>query len=248
LIEIDNWGGYSLHPKEWDSLEKRAAFGRWGWDDIGWFAHQSQKDRDHFLWYAHRWLRIQDPSAYFQMPARRPLAEAQIVKPNGVVISDYQANNPSPACPHGMAQEDTIRQIWADPEPGWMAAWHAKKNHTTSSLTSSQQNVPQPVLLVGDIQRILGGSPGDSWSPYSQMKHLGRGQFELALLVPWAGKYHFSICAGGTMTEYYNQGGIAGGPPFCLETFQDNQRVRIRFDYRTKYTEALDDKDHSMLG
>jgi hypothetical protein len=80
------------------------------------------------------------------------------------------------------------------------------------------------------------------------MKHLGRGQFELALLVPWAGKYHFSICAGGTMTEYYNQGGIAGGPPFCLETFQDNQRVRIRFDYRTKYTEALDDKDHSMLG
>jgi hypothetical protein len=245
LVEIDNWGGYSVDPGQWDNLELRAAR-RWGWDDIAWFAHQGQQERDHFLEYAHRWLRLQDPAAHFQMPARRTLDRAAIELPTGEVITDYHANRPSAACPIGFGQEDAIRRIWAEPEPGWLPGWDRRLEAQGERLTPAGRDVPLPAVLVGSLQRVLGGEPGDSWGLFSRLHHHGQGQFELAALIPWAASYSFTLALGGTMTETINQGGISGNPPFVLNVAEDNTRVRIRLDYSTRQVTALDDQDRPL--
>jgi hypothetical protein len=247
LIEIDNWGGYSIDLADWHDLDKRASR-RWGWDDIAWFAHQPRSERDHFLQYAHRWLRLQDPAAHFQMPARRLLHHAAIITPDGTRITDYHANRSSPACPLGFDQEDTIARLWAEPDPDWLGAWDKRLNgRQPALLTFLGQTVPEPVALVGELQRVLGGQPGDTVSPYSRLVHSGAGRFELAALIPWAGEYPFTVALGGTMTEVINQGGRPGGRPFLLCVPQDNMRVRFSLDYELKRLEAIDDAANSLL-
>ncbi len=251
LIELDNWGGVSLDPAQWDDLDQRAAAGRWGWDDIAWFAHQAPADRDHFLMYAQRWLRLQDPVAFFQMPARRLLGQAPVEARNAAgaveTVWHYHANHPSPACPHGFGQEGAIRRAWADPDPTWLAEWHARPEYSGPDETLDAQRVPQPLVVVGELQRMLGGVPGDTWCPYSRLWHRGGGVFELAALIPWAGRYAFALAAGGTMTEVYRQHGLPGGAPYAIRTVEDNQRVRLRFDYATKGLTAVDDNGRSLL-
>lgn len=247
LVEIDNWGGYSIDLADWDNMDKRAAQRRWGWDDIAWFSNQTQAERDHFLLYAHRWLRMQDPAAHFQMPARRTLGSVEILHSSGVTITDYHANRPSAACPIGFDQEDTIARIWAEPDPVWLADWHLRFHDQPTSLSMDGQDVPQPAVLVGSLQRILGGEPGDSWGPYSGMVYHGDGLFKLAALIPWAGNYQFCVALGGTMTETIHQGGIHSGNLFAIRAGTDNLRIRIQLNYATKEVSVIDDAGNSLL-
>ena len=102
LVEIDNWGA-SKQPG-------RAGAGGiwiWGYDEITWFAHQSDRYRNDWLRYAWDWVRKTDPNGYLQMPGSRTLRSPLDNK------RWYYANAPSPAVPEGFGQEETIRAIWA---------------------------------------------------------------------------------------------------------------------------------------
>ncbi|WP_210405677.1 hypothetical protein [Paludisphaera borealis] len=102
LVEIDNWGA-SKHPGE----PKQGSVWVWGYDEITWFAHLTEKDRNEWLRYAWDWVRKTDPNGFLQMPGSRTLRSP---------LDDqrwYFANTPSPAVPKGYGQEETIRAIWA---------------------------------------------------------------------------------------------------------------------------------------
>lgn len=105
LVEFDNFGssGKGHQPRIGGPWV-------WGFDEIGWFAHQSEADRNAFLRAAQAWLLVADPNGHLQMPTRRNLAEP--VVSNKVETLMYCANRPSPACPEGFNQEEVIRGLW----------------------------------------------------------------------------------------------------------------------------------------
>lgn len=101
LVELDNFG-VSGHP----GTAADDCF-VWGYDEICWFARQSESYRNNWLRYAWTWVRKHDPNGFLQMPGSRCLAA-----PAGG-RRQYRANTASPACPDGFNQEQTIRAIWA---------------------------------------------------------------------------------------------------------------------------------------
>lgn len=101
-VEIDNWG---LSGRAGESI---GGYWVWGYDEIGWFAHQSRQYRDEFLRYAWNWIRQHDSNGFLAMPGVRCLAEP-------VDGRDwYFANNPGPSCPGGFGQEGTIKAVWSE--------------------------------------------------------------------------------------------------------------------------------------
>jgi hypothetical protein len=101
LVELDNW---SASGKEGQIIGDPWC---WGYDEIGWFAHQSESYRNQWLGYAWHWLAEHDGNGFLQMPGSRCLA-APVGK-----LDWYFANTRSPAMPDGFNQEETIRAIWA---------------------------------------------------------------------------------------------------------------------------------------
>lgn len=100
LVEIDNWG-VSHTPGQAGA----GGIGIWGYDEISWFAHQSNEYRAKWLRYAWDWVRKTDPNGYLQMPGSRTVSSRD--------IRWYFANNPGPAVPNGFGDEDAIAAIWA---------------------------------------------------------------------------------------------------------------------------------------
>jgi len=101
IVELDNFGGSGGHEGE--------NFGGhwcWGYDEITWFANQSENYRDLWLYYAWNWIRRTDPNGYLQMPASRTLYRPIDGK------NWYWANKPSDAVPNGFNQESAIKAIW----------------------------------------------------------------------------------------------------------------------------------------
>ena len=103
LVEIDNWG-VSKTPGQ----PKSGSIWIWGYDEITWFAHQSQQYRSNWLRYAHQWVRNTDANGHLQMPGSRTLVSPLDGK------RWYYANRPGPAVPDGYGDEDAIRAIWAE--------------------------------------------------------------------------------------------------------------------------------------
>jgi len=102
IVELDNFGGSGGHEGE--------NYGQhfcWGYDEITWFANQSENYRDLWLNYAWNWIRRTDPNGYLQMPAGRVLYR-KVNRRNW-----YWANKPSDVVPGGFNQEETIKTIWA---------------------------------------------------------------------------------------------------------------------------------------
>jgi hypothetical protein len=100
LVELDNYGA--------SGRQGQAGAGGnwvWGWDEITWFAHQSKEYRATWLKYAWDWVRKTDPNGWLQMPGSRTETSRD--------QRWYFANNPSPACPTGLGDEDAIRAVWA---------------------------------------------------------------------------------------------------------------------------------------
>jgi hypothetical protein len=102
LAEIDNWG-VSRQPGQ----PKQGGIWIWGYDEITWFAHQSQQYRSNWLRYAWDWVRQTDTNGFLQMPGSRTLRSPQDN------LRWYYANNPSPAVPDGLGDERAIRAVWA---------------------------------------------------------------------------------------------------------------------------------------
>jgi pimeloyl-ACP methyl ester carboxylesterase len=102
LVEIDNWGA-SRRPGE----ARQGGIWVWGYDEITWFAHQSEAYRKDWLRYARDWVRRTDPAGHLQMPGSRTLRSPRDGK------RWYYANRPSPAVPDGLGDEAAIRALWA---------------------------------------------------------------------------------------------------------------------------------------
>jgi hypothetical protein len=103
LVELDNYG-VSRHPGETNA--KGQFNWVWGYDEITWFAHQSKAYRSNWLNYAWAWVRKTDPNGYLEMPGSRTA-----VSPD---TRWYFANDPSPAVPTGLGDEEAIRAIWEE--------------------------------------------------------------------------------------------------------------------------------------
>jgi hypothetical protein len=106
LVEIDNWG-VSKQPGQ----PKAGGIWIWGYDEITWFAHQSQEYRSKWLAYARDWVRRTDTNAFLEMPGSRTLAFPVDGK------HWYFANDPSPSVPGGFGDEAAIKRIWAISPP-----------------------------------------------------------------------------------------------------------------------------------
>jgi dienelactone hydrolase len=102
LVELDNWG-VSKTPGQ----AKVGGIWVWGYDEITWFAHQSQQYRSNWLNYAWDWVRRMDANGHLQMPGSRTMRSPLDN------MRWYFANTPSPAVPNGLGDEEAIRTIWA---------------------------------------------------------------------------------------------------------------------------------------
>jgi len=102
LVEIDNWG-VSRQPGQ----ARAGGIWIWGYDEITWFAHQSQKYRSDWLRYAWDWVRRTDANGHLEMPGSRTMVSPLDRQ------RWYYANKPSPAVPEGLGDEEAIRAIWA---------------------------------------------------------------------------------------------------------------------------------------
>ena len=75
LFEQDNWLGYSL-PKgdpRWMDGEARAQAGKWGWDDITWYAHLDPELRAAWHHYARSWVASKGAGCFYQPALNRSL-------------------------------------------------------------------------------------------------------------------------------------------------------------------------------
>jgi hypothetical protein len=102
LAEIDNWG-VSRTPGQ----PKAGSIWIWGYDEITWFAHQSQQYRSNWLRYAWDWVRHTDTNGFLQMPGSRTMVSPLDRK------RWYYANKPSPSVPDGLGDEEAIQAVWA---------------------------------------------------------------------------------------------------------------------------------------
>jgi hypothetical protein len=102
FVEFDNYGvsRYPGKPNAQGSFDWV-----WGYDEITWFAHQTRDYRAKWLQYAWDWVRTTDPNGYLEMPGSRTATSPD--------TRWYFANNPSPAVPTGLGDEEAIRAIWA---------------------------------------------------------------------------------------------------------------------------------------
>ncbi len=88
LVEIDNWG-VSRQPGQ----AKAGSIWIWGYDEITWFAHQSDQYRSNWLAYAWDWVRRTDTNGFLQMPGSRTMSSPLDGK------RWYYANTPSSKVP-----------------------------------------------------------------------------------------------------------------------------------------------------
>jgi len=101
LVEFDNYG-VSRHPGEPNAQGEFNWV--WGYDEITWFAHQTRDYRAGWLQYAWTWVRKTDTNAFLEMPGSRTARSPD--------TQWYFANDPGPAVPTGMGDEQAIRKVW----------------------------------------------------------------------------------------------------------------------------------------
>jgi hypothetical protein len=237
LVEVDNWLGYSMDPDpvRWMDGPSRAGAGRWGWDDIAWFAHQPHHERAAFLRYAHRWARIQGPEWFFQMPVTRSLGRAVYHLPDGTPLRRYRANDRSTACPEGFGDVAAIVAAWAEPAPVCPPAPSPEP-----AVTGAGWAVAEPITVVGAVQALLGGVPGDAACPWSRLHHVGGGMFSRVFAMPVAGPTACTLAVGGTMTDLINQDGLASGRPITFAVARAGDLVRIVLDANNRQVAITD--------
>jgi len=105
LVEFDNFGIRRNPPA---GVANHNDHFCWGYDDITWFALQSEDYRNQWLRYAHNWIRRTDPNGHLQMCVIRMISHPQ----SDATLRSYFANTRSETCPVGYSQEETIKSLW----------------------------------------------------------------------------------------------------------------------------------------
>ena len=109
LVEFDNYG-VSAAPGQ--PGQGHGGFDWiWGYDEITWFAHHSLKYRSDWLRYAWDWVYRADTNGHLEMPGSRTMTSPLDHR------RWYYANNPSPAVPEGLGDEEAIVAIWSERAP-----------------------------------------------------------------------------------------------------------------------------------
>jgi len=116
----------------------------WAADECTWFANLTESNRDAFLWYAWEWIWNHAPSAYLEMPGRRP-ATVPVANPR---MWSYIANTRSKACPNGFNQENTIKQIWSDSK--------YQSNNTRKIVPVKKEKEIQSAQLTNNVKNRTG--------------------------------------------------------------------------------------------
>lgn len=105
LVEFDNYGVSSAPGQPGQG---HSGFDWiWGYDEITWFAHQTRQYRSDWLRYAWDWVHRVDTNAHLEMPGSRTMTSPLDQK------KWYYANNPGPAVPEGLGDEEAITATWS---------------------------------------------------------------------------------------------------------------------------------------
>ena len=241
LYEYDNWGGRDMWAQENLSYEERAWSQWWGGDQISWFAHQSEEDRNTFLDYTFKWTAINNPDAFFAFPVRRPLGSGEVVGK----YPFYQFNTCSNSCENGYSQEETVKALI---EEGYDK--YRKYANPSDILDFGAKDVddpetgvryPEKVVLYGSFQPYVGAVENDSNSEITRMYYIGDGKYSLSFIMPYKGEYDFAVSVWGTLSACVS---TSHPFPFCgtgekgkLVIEEDNTVVKITFTYMTNKIE-----------
>lgn len=244
LMEYDNWGGKVLDDFDSFTYQERAFKDWWGYDQIGWFAHQDFEGQKHFLEYTYKWTAVNNVNAYFEVPFRRSLGSAAIPMERAdnreKELQDYyQINNRSAACPMGFSQEDTVKRFWdkGDDElrkrmgnPKDLIEYGAKDTFDKET----GMKIPQKVVVYGSFQPYVGAVRNDSSSEVTRMYYIGNNTYTLSVVLPYAGEYDFAISTYGTLSatycsDTYPRSGSSNKGFFKVE--KDNAIVRFRYKF-----------------
>lgn len=253
LMEYDNWGGKMFRDEDLPRYTRHqlARWQWWGYDQIGWFANQSQEVRDHFIEYTYRWTQINNPHAFFEMPFRRMLSDARVTMERGdngeIGINDnYQINNKSFSCPMGFSQEDMMKACWEDGDR--LREGYANPEHLIRYGCHEQYDpetgfkLPEKVVVYGSFQPFVGCEENDSNSELTRMYYIGDNTYTLSVVIPFAGSYDYAISTYGTLSAVYtahsHRAASGDGPKAHFVTLRDNCVVKFTFRYMDNQVSA----------
>ncbi|MBE6835134.1 MAG: hypothetical protein E7515_02645 [Ruminococcaceae bacterium] len=237
LYEYDNWGGRDEWAQENLTYEQRAWSQWWGGDQISWFAHQNEEDRNSFLDYTFKWTAINNPDAFFAFPVRRPLGSGEVVGK----YPYYQFNTRSSSCENGYSQEATVKRLL---EEGYEK--YRKYANPSDILDFGGKDVddsetgvrlPEKVVLYGSFQPYVGAVADDSNSEITRMYYIGDGKYSLSFIMPYKGEYDFAVSTWGTLSACvsparpYAFSGTGGKAKLIIP--EDNTVVKVTFTYMT---------------
>lgn len=242
-MEYDNWGGLVVDDRENIPREEMAWRDWWGYDQIAWFANQPEEGRKHFLEYTYKWTEINNPNAYFELPFRRMIHNAEVAMKradNGQMDAQdfYQINTKSAACPMGFDQEETAKRLWAtghtlrekaaNPE---MLIRYGAENVCDEE---TGMKLPEKIVVYGSFQSHVGAVKNDSNSELTRMYYIGDNTYILSVVIPFAGTYNYSISTYGTLSATYQADGYprsGSSNKAYFTTRKDNTVVRFRYQF-----------------
>ncbi len=242
LYEYDNWGGRDLWAQENLTYEERAWSQWWGGDQISWFSHQSEEERNSFLDYTLKWTAINNPNAFFAFPVRRPLGSDIDIG----IYPYYQFNNRFDGCKNGYSQENKVKELI---ETGYEK--YRKFANPSDILDFGGKDIddpetgvryPEKVVLYGSFQPYVGAVKDDSNSEITRMYYIGDGKYSLSFVLPFKGEYDFAVSTWGTLSAC-----VSTSHPFPFSGTgnkgkliipEDNTIVKITFEYMTDEIET----------
>ena len=215
----------------------------WGYDQIAWFANQPEASRNHFLEYTYRWTEINNPNAYFELPFRRMIHNAEVSMKrgdNGQMDEQdfYQINTKSAACPMGFDQEETAKKLWATghtlrekaANPEMLIRYGAENVYDEET----GMKLPEKIVVYGSFQSHVGAIKNDSNSELTRMYYIGDNTYTLSVVIPFAGTYDYSISTYGTLSATYQADGYprsGSSNKAYFTTEKDNIVVRFRYQF-----------------
>ncbi|WP_349945555.1 hypothetical protein ABFV83_17120 [Lacrimispora sp. BS-2] len=245
LMEYDNWGGLAVEDRDSYSREELAWRDWWGYDQIAWFANQSEESRNHFLEYTYKWTEINNPNAYFELPFRRMLGDGAVTgirADNGEWDRQnfYQINWKSSDCPMGFSQEETAKRLWATghelrkkaANPEMLIRYGAGEVYDEGT----GMKLPEKIVVYGSFQPHVGAVKNDSNSEVTRMYYIGDNTYTLSVVMPFAGTYDYSVATYGTLSATYQEdryprSGSSNKAHFTTE--KDNMAVRFQYRFIT---------------
>ncbi len=245
LMEYDNWGGLVVGDRSKYTREELAWKDWWGYDQIAWFANQPFESRDHFLEYTYKWVEINNPNAYFEIPFRRMLSDGAVKRrrvDNGQEEMQYfyQINQPSVDCPMGFSQEELAKRLWESghelrkkaSNPEMLIDYGARNIYDENT----GMKLPEKIVVYGSFQSHVGAIRNDSNSETTRMYYIGDNTYTLSVVIPFAGTYDFSVATYGTLSATYQMDGYprsGSANKAYFTTEKDNTVVRFRYRFIT---------------